>query len=132
MEEICNRIHRAILDEPDMTQLSITTQEIKDLSLKTMRDVANSWKGEKVSVQNDVAVRIAVKYFETLLENPTEQEQVVNQRDTNSDHGSNLPTALRAQKEIPMDMGDLQTQMHMMVKDDASILLSQPTLESPR
>jgi hypothetical protein len=39
-----------------MTQLSIT-QEIKDLSLKTMRDVANSWKGEKVSVQNDVAVR---------------------------------------------------------------------------
>jgi hypothetical protein len=38
MEEICNRIHRAILDEPDMTQLSITTQEIKDLSLKTMRD----------------------------------------------------------------------------------------------
>jgi hypothetical protein len=81
-----------------LTQLSITTQEIKDLSLKTMRDVANSWKGEKVSVQNDVAVRIAVKYFETLLENPTEQEQVVNQRDTNSDHGSNLPTALRAQK----------------------------------
>jgi hypothetical protein len=63
MEEICNRIHRAILDEPDMTQLSITTQEIKDLSLKTMRDVANSWKGEKVSVQNDVAVRIAVKYL---------------------------------------------------------------------
>jgi hypothetical protein len=52
-----NRIHRAILDEPDMAQLSITTQEIKDLSLKTMRDVANSWKGEKVSVQNDVAVR---------------------------------------------------------------------------
>jgi hypothetical protein len=130
MEEICNRIHRAILDEPDMTQLSITTQEIKDLSLKTMRDVANSWKGEKVSVQNDVAVRIAVKYFETLLENPTEQEQVAKQRDTNSDHGSNLPTALRAQKEIPMDMGDLQTQMHMMVKDDASILLSQPTLET--
>jgi hypothetical protein len=29
-----------------------------------------------------------------------------------------------------MDMGDLQTQMHMMVKDDASILLSQPTLET--
>jgi hypothetical protein len=69
-----------------------------------------------------------VKYFETLLENPTEQSKS-NQRDTNSDHGSNLP-ALRAQKEIPMDMGDLQTQMHMMVKDDASILLSQPTLET--
>jgi hypothetical protein len=57
----------------------------------------NSWKGEKVSVQNDVAVRIAV-YFETLLENPTEQEQVVNQRDTNSDHGSNLPTASEHRK----------------------------------
>jgi hypothetical protein len=63
------------------------------------------------------------------LENPTEQEQVVNQREQIR-HGSNLPTALRAQKEIPMDMGDLQTQMHMMVKDDASILLSQPTLET--
>jgi hypothetical protein len=132
MEEICNRIHRAILDEPDMTQLSITTQEIKDLSLKTMRDVANSWKGEKVSVQNDVAVRIAVKYlrhyWKILQSKSKSLTNVIQIRITDQIY----PTALRAQKEIPMDMGDLQTQMHMMVKDDEHFIVSANAGDSPR